>query len=72
MDTAEELQHWERFRELVLAEPELHDQLRATAGEEAFVTLTVQLGKERGCHFSAPLVACALREQRRAWLERWV
>ena len=69
---ADEWRHWTRFHDLVLADPELHNQLRAAAGEAAFIALTVELGRKHDCHFSAPLVAQALREQRRAWVERWV
>ena len=72
METLNERQNLERFGELVLAERELHDRLRATANQAAFVTLAVSLGAERGCIFTAPVVEATLREQRRAWLERWL
>ena len=59
-------------RELVLADRELHDRLRATANPPDFVALAVRLGAERGCVFSAPVVQAAISEQRQAWLERWL
>lgn len=62
----------ERFSGLVLASRELHNRLRATAGTEAFIALTVRLGAEHGCVFTEAVVEAALREQRRAWLERWI
>jgi Nif11 domain len=65
-------QNLERFRELVLADRELHDQLRAAATRQDFIALAVRLGAERGCVFTAAQVEAALREQRRAWLERWI
>lgn len=71
MEPLNQRQSLERFGDLVLAEPELHDRLRAVT-EEAFVELAVQLGAERGCVFTAPIVEAALREHRRAWLERWL
>ena len=72
MEPLNQRQNLERFGDLVLAEPELHDRLRAAVTEEAFVALAVQLGAERGCVFTAPIVETALRERRRGWLERWL
>ncbi len=72
MDIPDERQNFERFGHLVLADRALHDQLRATANEEAFVALAIRLGAERGCAFTAPTVTAAIRERRRAWLERWL
>ena len=65
-------QNLERFGELVLADRELHAQLRATANEDEFIALAVRLGAERGYDFTAPTVQEAVREKRRAWLERWL
>ena len=65
-------QNLERFRQLVLADRGLHEQLRQAAGLDAFVELTVRLGAERDCLFTAEDVRAALRECRRAWLERWI
>ena len=72
MDLLIERQNWERFGELVLAESGLHDQLRATDNQEAFIALAVRLGAEHGCVFTAPMVAVVVREQRRLWQERWL
>jgi len=60
------------FCELVLADRELHQRLRATTTLREFVALTVQLGAERGCRFTTGMVETALHERRRAWLERWL
>ncbi len=72
MESLNERQNLERFGQLVLAEPKLHDQLRAAANQKIFAALAVRLGAERGCLFTAPAVEAAVREQRRAWLERWL
>jgi hypothetical protein len=72
MENFAEPQNLERFGALVLADRELHAQLRATANEADFVALAVRLGAERGCVFSAPAVVAALREQRRVLRERWL
>lgn len=63
---------FEQFRQLVLSDPGLQQQLRATPDLYAFLDLTVQLGVERGYDFSVEEVQAALQASRRAWLERWV
>jgi hypothetical protein len=65
-------QNLERFRQLVLADRGLFEQLRQTAGLDGFVALAVRLGKERDCVFTEEEVRATLRECRRAWLERWI
>jgi hypothetical protein len=72
LDTLNQQQHLERFRELVLADRALHEQLRATPNEPAFIELTVRLAAERGCELSAATLQAAIQQQRRAWLERWL
>ena len=63
---------FERFRELVLADRALHDQLRAAPDEPAFIELAVRLAAERRCSLSAPVLQDAIIQKRRAWLERWL
>jgi hypothetical protein len=70
MEALDERENLERFGDLVLADPKLHDQLRAATPED-FAALAVRLGAERGCVFTAPVVADAVRERGRAWVERW-
>ena len=72
MESLDQRQNLERFGQLVLAERELHDQLRTATDEKAFVALAVRVAAERGFDFTAVVVETALREQRRAWLERWL
>jgi hypothetical protein len=72
MDPLTERQNLAHFGDLVLADRDLHDQLRAAENVESFITLAVRLGAERGCHFSAATVQSAVEEKRRAWLERWL
>ena len=72
MENLDQRQSLEAFGQLVLADRELHDRLRATIDEKTFVALAVRLGAERGFDFTAAVVETAVREQRRAWLERWL
>ena len=60
------------FRELVMTDLALQDQLWAASEREVFVTLAVALGESRGCVFTAEDVRQALQEGRRAWIERWL
>jgi len=62
----------ERFREKVLSNPALFSQLRATADEEEFIRLMLQLGADQGLLFRAEEVLEAIRSSRRSWLERWL
>ena len=61
-----------RFREMVLADRGLHDQLRATPDEAAFIDLAIRLAAERNCEISAATFKEAVIQKRRAWLERWL
>ena len=72
VDPAEQRRNIERFGELVLADPALHAQLRATRDVETFAVLSVQLGAERNCVFTLEAVRNVLNERRRVWLERWI
>lgn len=60
------------FGALVLADRALHDQLRATPNEAAFIELTVRVAAERGCDITTATLRAAIVEKRRAWLERWL
>jgi hypothetical protein len=59
-----------RFRELVLADADLTEQLCDIVDRQLFVERVVRLGQERGCRFADEDVEEALRAGRRAWLER--
>jgi hypothetical protein len=59
------------FRELVLTDPQLQQQLRECESEH-FVTKVVELGAALGYEFSPPDVHAAMNDARRVWLERWL
>jgi hypothetical protein len=63
---------FEQFRQLVLRDITLQEQLRETPDRESFLTLVVQLGEERGYHFVAEDVEAAIRDGQHAWRLRWV
>jgi hypothetical protein len=63
--------HLENFGKLVLADLELHNQLRAAA-HEAFAELVVKLGAERGYTFTVEVVREELQKKRRALREKWI
>ncbi|MCX6923814.1 MAG: Nif11 family protein [Verrucomicrobia bacterium] len=72
METQNQQQALERFGEMVLADRALHDQLRATVNEPAFIQLAVRLAAERGCELTALELQAAIIQERRSWLERWL
>lgn len=72
MEDLKQQQDLQRFGELVLEDPELYCQLRATANEDEFVKLATQLGAKRGCSFTPATITSLIRERRREWLERWL
>lgn len=63
---------FEEFRRLVLEDTALQRRLLEEVERESFVRLVVREGAERGFRFTAGEVEAAMREGRRAWLERWV
>jgi hypothetical protein len=60
------------FRQMVLADRALHEQLRATSNEGEFIELAVRLAIERGCPITASALQAAVAQKRRDWLERWL
>jgi predicted ribosomally synthesized peptide with nif11-like leader len=62
----------ERFRELVLRDPVLQEQLRTPEDVNKFLALVLQLGQERGFDFTQDDVTAAMHASRRAWMERWI
>jgi predicted ribosomally synthesized peptide with nif11-like leader len=62
----------EAFRQAVLGDPALLDELRAAPDLFAFLERMVRLGAERGYCFTTDDVRLALSRSRRAWLERWL
>jgi predicted ribosomally synthesized peptide with nif11-like leader len=65
-------ENFEQFRQLVLQDTGLQEQLRAISDRDQFVSLTQRLGEERGYSFTIEDVLEALRVNHRAWIERWL
>lgn len=61
---------FERFRDQVLRDPALQEQLWQMEDPAAFVRRVVQLGQENGYSFGAAEVTAAMQASRRAWIER--
>lgn len=72
MEVSSEQNNLTRFRELVLANPALHAQLRASPDEPAFIELSLQLAAENGYPLNAAGLQQAIIQKRREWLERWI
>lgn len=62
----------EQFRDLVLEDQALQQQLRDTPDRAVFINCLVALAAERGYDVTHEDIETALRAARRAWLERWI
>jgi len=65
-------QDLEQFRELVLRDPVLQEELRTPEDVNKFLALVLQSGQERGFDFTQDDVTAAMQASRRAWMERWI
>jgi hypothetical protein len=63
------MESFEQFRQRVLHDPAIQEQLRATDDHASFVDLVVKTGGELGCHFTHEDVEAAIRANRKAWLQ---
>jgi quercetin dioxygenase-like cupin family protein len=61
-----------RFRERVLADAALAARLRSEPDRNAFVALTVALGRGEGYPFDAADVRAAMAAGQRRWIEQWL
>ena len=66
------IEQFERFRRVVLADPELQARLRSIEDWPAFVDATVAAAADHGVALTPEAVLAARDECRRSWLERWV
>lgn len=63
----------ERFRNIVLAEPALQQDLRRAPDRASFVRLVVERARQYGCALDQATVEAVLDDAARAWLlQRWI
>ena len=60
------------FCDAVFADNRLQERLKQVNDKTLFIDLVVRVGEENGFNFNADDVDRALRENRRAWIERWL
>jgi hypothetical protein len=65
-------EEFERFRSLVMAEPELQVELRSIPDWPAFVVAAREAAARHWIELSEESVARARKESMRSWRERWV
>ena len=63
---------FERFREVVLGDPDLQRRLDESTDAEAFARFVAREGRARGYRFAAEDVTAAIQAGRRAWIERHI
>jgi hypothetical protein len=61
---------FERFRRMVLDDPELFARLREVPDRQGFTDLAMRLGREHGCNLTSEDLDAELNAARRAWIER--
>jgi hypothetical protein len=66
------IDEFERFRRVVLADPELSARLRSAPDWPAFLDATVSAAAEHGIALTDADVVAAREEARRSWIERWL
>ncbi|HEV7860429.1 MAG TPA: Nif11-like leader peptide family natural product precursor [Pyrinomonadaceae bacterium] len=65
-------ENFEQFKQLVLQDTALQQQLRSISDRDQMVALTQRLGAERGYSFTTEDVWAALHASQREWIERWL
>lgn len=65
-------ENFEKFRQIVLEDLSLQNQLNEIERRDEFIERVVDLARERKIEITNDDVAAALSESRRAWLEKWV
>jgi hypothetical protein len=65
-------ENFERFREIVLRDLSLQEQLREISERSVFIRKVVELSAQYGYEITPEDVDEAMRRSRRAWLERWI
>ena len=63
------MESFEQFRQIVLHDAAIQEQLRATTDRRDFVDLLIRVGGEHGCHFTPTDVEAAMRANRVVWLQ---
>ncbi len=63
---------FEAFRQLVLADPALHEPLREAGDWSGFAEAALRLSRELGCPVEEEDLREAEREARLGWLMRWL
>jgi hypothetical protein len=60
----------EKFQTLVLADPALQQELRATPDRAGFIALVIERARERSCQIAPSDVEAALEAGARTWVRQ--
>lgn len=63
---------FEQFHQMVLQDISLQESLREIEYRKDFITAVVEKGREKGFDFGVEDVENKMRENQRAWIERWL
>ena len=62
---------FQEFKDLVLSETELQDELAAIGDRDEFIDRAVEIGRRHSFRFEREDVAQAMLDARRSWFDRW-
>lgn len=63
---------FEKLRALVLQNPDLQAELQKINDRDLFVARVVRIGCELGLDLASEDILETMRENRQAWIERWI
>ena len=66
------VEDFDRFRELVMSDPALRDELRGVRDRAALRERVIALGRAREFDFCEADIETAVQNMKEAWLERWI
>jgi predicted ribosomally synthesized peptide with nif11-like leader len=66
------VENFDRFRELVVDDPALRDELRSIRDRAALREKAIALGQSRGFDFSQADVESVAQTMLQTWMERWL
>jgi hypothetical protein len=72
MPVAMSVEDFDRFRELVINDPALRDELRGIEDRATLRQRAITLGRLRGLDFSEADLGSAAQTMQKAWIERWL
>lgn len=65
-------ENFEKLRQIVLENASLQSELQKVSEINEFIPRVIEIGERYDLHFGEKEITEAMRENRRAWIERWI